>query len=724
MSDINPSTRTGSKPSPHSGSGVEPAVNLPLILWRRRGIVAACVAVCLVIGVAYSFVAKPTYTGVTKLFVTKVEPIDPEAPPRPKILEPGATNYLYAQAGLLVSDTVLEDVLNRAGFDAALGLKPGRDPVEQLRRRLEVEVDETDRTLTLSARNHNAEFSAHLANAVADAYIQYHSIKKRTSSEQALGMLERQREQNASDLEVKREALAAFQRETGLLAFEAQDNEVVMKRLENLSQALTEAQLNALEAKADYDADLAIVQGTGETTEKLKRLIESQRSRGIPSPLDTTGAAERNELRLLGIRLANLREQFTDEAPAIKSLRLRIEELKAQLEDDQAQRMGRLIAAVEKNWQSARAKHTEVRHSLQAHKDAVEKARASSERYHQLRAELDEAERLAEIYDKEIRSLSIAAGTGALQIEVTNPALPPEKPTHNPIKRALALTLALGLGLGGLLALWKDFKEPRLWSPKELAAALGTPLLGVAPHMGGGLDDHQRANRSLQKPGSRAAEAFRAIRTALFYRDPKSGPGAKTVLVTSPCSGQGKTTLVANLAVTMAQAGCRTLILDTNLRRPTLHDRLDVGQGPGLAKLLTGAVEIDAAVRPTAVSNLHVLPAGRTPSNPSEILNSRAFADRLAELSERYDYIVMDSPGTLRVTDARILATLADVTVLALESNPLRFEAEEAADGLRSVGAGPVGLVVTNLERDEKRWGVQALDHPPDSSAQRTRRAA
>lgn len=722
MNNHTQETRIGSTTSPNQGGAAEPIVDLPRILLRRRWWVIASVAVCLGMGVAYSFVADPVYTGVTRLSVTERQPVDETGAPRVTLPSPGSTNYLYTQARLMLSEAILEDVLGHSGLAPVLKLKRDKDPVEELRKRLVVEVDDPKKTLTLSAVDANAEVSSRMANAVVDAYIQFHASKKRSSSEQALSMLDHQQRENNADLKAKRQAMEAFQRETGLLEFEAQNNEVEMQRLENLSQAYTEAQLNALEAKADYDADMEIAQGDGDAVIQLKRLIESQRSRGIPVPLDTVAASQRNELRLLGIRLANLREQFTDASPAIRSLTQRIEELRLQMADEQDQMMGHLIVAVEKNWQAAQSKFTEVRHSLEAHKDRVELARNSSVRFNALLAQVTEAERLAEIYDEKIRALSIAEDVGALGIEVLNTALVPEKATSNPAKRILAMTLAMGLVLGGLLALWKEFRDPRLWSPKELVGVLRAPLLGVTPHMGG-LDDHQRACRAVHRPDSSAAEAFRSIRTALFYQDPKTGAGAKTVLVTSPRSGQGKTTLAANLAITMAQAGCRTLLLDANLRHPAVHDRLETHQGPGLAKLLTGAVEIEAAVCSSKVSNLHVLPAGRAPMNPAEILNSHAFAETLQKLGERYDYIVMDSPATVRLTDSRILATLADATLLALEANPARPDAEQAVEGLRSVGANLVGLVVTNMQRDEKNWNVE-INEPETKAAPVEKRLA
>lgn len=206
------------------------------------------------------------------------------------------------------------------------------------------------------------------------------------------------------------------------------------------------------------------------------------------------------------------------------------------------------------------------------------------------------------------------------------------------------------------------------------------------------------------KPKSLAAEAYRTIRTAVFFGIPKDE--AKTILITSPASGDGKTTLVSNLAITMAQAGQRTLILDGDFRKPRQHEIFEIDGETGLSNVLAGTITLDEAIQPGLVEGLDILSCGQEVPNPSEILNSDAFAGTLQDLSERYDRIIIDSPPVGLVTDSQILAATCDVTLLVLQAEKsTRKHSQQACDGLLSVGAHIFGAVVNDVSRKCDRYG-------------------
>ena len=207
------------------------------------------------------------------------------------------------------------------------------------------------------------------------------------------------------------------------------------------------------------------------------------------------------------------------------------------------------------------------------------------------------------------------------------------------------------------------------------------------------------------EPKSVIAEAYRTIRTAVFFGVPKGG--AKTILVTSPDAGDGKSTLVSNLAIAMAQAGQKTLIIDGDFRKPKQHIIFEFENGRGLSSVLAGTVTLDKAIQAGPVKELDILSCGPEVPNPSEILNSDAFAEIVKEqLAKRYDRIIIDSPPVGLVADSQILAAICDITLLVLRAEKsTRKHSQQARDALTSVGGRLLGAVVNDVPRSHGRYG-------------------
>lgn len=184
-------------------------------------------------------------------------------------------------------------------------------------------------------------------------------------------------------------------------------------------------------------------------------------------------------------------------------------------------------------------------------------------------------------------------------------------------------------------------------------------------------------------------------------------PGkTKTILITSPAPGDGKTTTASNLAIAMAQAGQKVLLMDADFRRPTQHKVFNVDDQVGTTSVLAEQAQLAEAIKPTETPGLSILPCGPLPKNPSEILQSRAFSRLIEQLEERFDHIVIDSPPVMPVTDARILGALCDLTVLVLRAQKSsRRISMQARDSLASVGARVLGVVVNDVPRSRGGYG-------------------
>jgi len=201
-----------------------------------------------------------------------------------------------------------------------------------------------------------------------------------------------------------------------------------------------------------------------------------------------------------------------------------------------------------------------------------------------------------------------------------------------------------------------------------------------------------------------AAEAYRTIRTAVFFGAPKED--ARAIHITSPAPGDGKSTLVSNLAIAMAQAGQRTLVIDADFRKPVQHKIFEIDNGKGVSSVLAGRDTIEQAVRPGGVDGLDIMACGPEVPNPSELLNSDVFNEMLKKLTERYDRVIIDSPPVGPVADAQILAAFCDVTVLVLRAEKsTRRQAQHARDGLLSVGAQLLGAVVNDVQQKHGQYG-------------------
>jgi capsular exopolysaccharide synthesis family protein len=206
----------------------------------------------------------------------------------------------------------------------------------------------------------------------------------------------------------------------------------------------------------------------------------------------------------------------------------------------------------------------------------------------------------------------------------------------------------------------------------------------------------QRGQEILLKSRSSVAEAYRTIRTAVFFGIPKDE--AKTILVTSPAPGDGKSTLASNLAIAMAQAGQKTLILDCDFRKPRQQDIFEHDNKEGFTNIFAENIPIEKVIERGPVNGLDILTRGPEVPNPCEMLNSTAFVDILKKLSEKYDRIIIDSAPVTAVADSQILSAIADVTILVLRAEKsTRRLSQQAMHLLLSVGARVLGVVVNGV---------------------------
>lgn len=262
-------------------------------------------------------------------------------------------------------------------------------------------------------------------------------------------------------------------------------------------------------------------------------------------------------------------------------------------------------------------------------------------------------------------------------VRIVDRAKPPKYPIKPKKKLNLLLGIMVGLGLGVGLTFIKEYLDTSLKSIEEVER-LGFPVLGSIPFISAQRTDHSEnyQNGEIKRiesrlithfaPKSPISEAYRTLRTNIQYA--KVDQPIKTVLVTSSGPGEGKSTSVANLAITFAQMGTKTLLVDTDLRRPVLHGIFGVSREEGLTHVLIGKASLKDVIQPTRIENLDILTSGTLPPNPSELLASKAMEKCLKDLSSQFGIVLFDSPPVIAVTDAAVLSTKLDGVVLVIKS--------------------------------------------------------
>ena len=285
--------------------------------------------------------------------------------------------------------------------------------------------------------------------------------------------------------------------------------------------------------------------------------------------------------------------------------------------------------------------------------------------------------------------------------KVFEPAVVPTEPFSPDVPRNLALGLATGLMLGILVAFLRESLDTKLHSEADVAKVTSTSVVGTI----GVRNPSRQSTGNLfvhEEPLSAAAEGMRRLRTNLQYVG--LAEGARAVVVTSPMPGDGKSSIAANLALTLVDSGLRTLLVDADLRRPSVAEYLDLEDHVGLTAVLIGRASLADVVQEWGPSGLSVLVAGDLPPNPSELLGSRAMVDLLAQMTQQYDFVVFDTPPVQPVTDAVALAKGVDGVLMVVDSRRTRqADLRKSLDAFKRVHAHVLGIVLNKVNRAADR---------------------
>jgi polysaccharide biosynthesis transport protein len=654
------------------------------IILRQRWVVGCCIAVCAILAIAYLLIATRYYSGTAKLYVQQVGPriMDEDQ----KALQT-ADAFLFTQREVMASTPVVAMTLGKPGIRDLKTFDEKDNAFTSFKESLTVEVGKKDELLSVQFDTPYRDEAQKIVAAYVDSYIEYQSKQRHSSSQEVRTILAAEKEKREMDLSRKQGELQAFRQIHGMLSGSDETTNVVKQRLTRITTELTTAQLETINAKSAWDDVQKSILGNPVRKEKFDRLVAVS---GYTAPTAVDDQQLRTNLLTAEANLQALLNsgRYLSGHPAIQNSQAYVDNLNIQY-----------AAAVARRYELAKTKEND----LQASFDQQQKIAIAQHGRVLEDARLDgEVTRLAkniEELDERIKSVAlVAGGSGAPNIQVIEPPTVSKAPTRPYVSRTLALALLAGVVVGCGVACVRDWYDYRLHNADEIKQSLGITVLGLIPRVSDETSPIARGQKIHIDPGSDVAESYRSLRTAIYFGS-KDVP-ARSILVTSPERGDGKTTLASNLAISMAQASRRTLIIDADMRAPMQDLIFSMNGRQGLASVLTGKGTIEDCIRHTGIENLDLLPAGVAARNPSELLNSEKFIQLIEQLSEKYDQVIIDSPPLLAVTDARIIAASADATVLVLRAGKSnRKLGELSIDGLFSVGAKLLGAVVNDVQR-------------------------
>src|SRR5437762_6727691 len=564
---------------------------------------------------------------------------------------------------------------------------------------LHVVLEPNTRIIDIHYRSPNKELAARVVNTLANTYIEQNFKTRFESTMQASDWLSRQLVDLQMKVETSQEKLVKYQKDHQILGIDEKQN-ITTAKLDELNKELTAAESARMEKESVYRLSDSV------DTESAAAVANSSSAKGSGSTsglLDKLQAAKAD----LKIQIAQVSTQFGPAYPKLAELNNQVQEIDLQIQGETKKVGGRLRG----DYLAALQRENMLRSALEEQKQQENKLNESAIEYSLLKRDFETNRTLYEGLLQKLKEAGVTAGLRSNNIRPVDIARTPGAPAEPNVPRNLGFALALGLTSGIGLAFLLEGIDNTVRTPEQAQIISGLPSLGMIP-LGSknGVEASVRQRLAVasskevvelitqSRPQSQMAESYRALRTSLLLTSLGAPP--KVILITSALPQEGKTTTSINTAIVLAQKGVRVLLIDADLRRPSIHKTLGMGPKMGLSNVLTGNATIQqATVRSSILPGLFILPAGTPPPNPAELLASSNMRDVLTELREQYDHIVVDTPPALSVTDAVVMSTRADAVVLVIRSGQTTKQAlRRSRDLLMQVNARVAGVLLNAVD--------------------------
>jgi len=565
---------------------------------------------------------------------------------------------------------------------------------------LRVSLSPNTRIIEVHYRSPDAQMAANVVNTLMQTYVENNFKARFESTMQASDWLSKQLVDLQMKVETSQEKLVRYQKEHEIVGADEKQN-ITMAKLDELNRELTAAESERIDK------------------ESLYRLVESEDPDAIASSasaIESAGGQQsstgllstlRSKEADLKIQIADLNTQFGPSYPKLAQLNNQLKEIDAQMQAE----LKKVVAKVRGAYNTALQRENMLHEALDKQKQQANKLNESAIEYTLLKRDVDTNRQLYEGLLQKLKEAGVSAGLKSNNFRIVDSARPPTAPIEPNVPRNLLFAAVLGLATGVGLAFLIEALDNTVRTTEQAQLISGVASLGMIPLGSKSASEGPNPKRLViasskeavelvtqVRPQSQMAESYRALRTSLLLSN--SGAPPKVIAVTSALPQEGKTTTSINTAVVLAQKGVRVLLIDADLRRPSIHKTLGMGPHSGLSNVLTGSTTLEQAISRTSIlPNLFVLPAGTPPPNPAELLASTNMRDVLNQLREQYDHIVIDTPPSLSVTDAVVLSPRADAVVLVIRSGQTTKQAlRRSRDILMQVNAKVVGVLLNAVD--------------------------
>jgi polysaccharide biosynthesis transport protein len=543
--------------------------------------------------------------------------------------------------------------------------------------------------------------SQELAAAHANTFIRMNLETRFELTKEAREFLEKKLSESKVKAVASEQALQRFRQKHGVVSLEGNQN-IVIERMVDLNKRLTESRARRIELES-------LLQTTkGRNVDYLSEVIDNSLILQLKGRLEGLEAEQ--------ARLATI---FKPDHPRLAELNQQIRQARRRLNLE----ISNVVRGIESDYNAARAREAALQAEADSQQQAALDLKDLGVQYAILQGELNTNHAVLESISKRINETSIASDSPISNIQIVEPAERPLLPSYPQALRNLLLATALGLVLGVSLALLREHMDSTMRTPEDVWRAVAVPTLGVVPHLkslarleyrfnrlpkgsplrrlthrwsSGGLAGPSALTVS-HHPLSLLAESYRVIRTVLFLGQAERPP--QVILLTSAQPGEGKTTITLNLAITIAQSGRTVIVVDADLRRGNCHLPLGMQNRYGLTQVLADSLPLEEGVQSTAVPGFSLLSRGSIPPNPTDLLGSSKMKEVLAALRERFDFVLIDTPPALAISDTAVLSVLCDGIVLVLRNQSTTTDsAQHVIERLQAVGARILGAVLNGID--------------------------
>ncbi len=610
---------------------------------------------------------------------------------------------LDTQVKVLESDLLALQVIRDLKLDKNPSFAGGGEDamLQRFRNSLKVVVIPRTRVLEIQFLSPDPRLSAEVVNTVANAYIDQNFKTKFEATQRVSEWLTRQLADLQIKVETSQEKLVRYQQEKGILGLDEKQN-IVTSKLDQLNKDLTDAEADRIQKEALYRMAEA---GDTEHVAKLDASVLLDRLRNQEADLRT--------------QLADINTQFGPSYPKYQEVQNQLLAVQSNIK----QEVERIAQRMKSEYAAALQRERMLQAALESQKQEANQLNESAIEYNLLKRDLDTNRQVYEGLLQKLKEAGVSAGLRSSNVRIIDVARVPERPAKPNVPRNVALGLLIGAMVGMVLAMALDTFDNTVRSPEQIESIVGLPSLGIIPLMSANVSRYSvypsrrltsSANQytgpteiiSHSRPKSNLAESYRALRTSILL-SALGGP-PKVVLVTSSLPREGKTTTSINTAIVLAQKGGRVLLVDADLRRPSVGGVMKLSQAAGLTTVLAGGDSCESAIQQIPfIPNLSVLPAGPVPPHPSELLGSDKMRELIAQWREQYEHVVIDTPPVLSVTDAVLLSVDMDAVILVVRASQTTKQAlRRSRELLARVNARVLGVVVNafDVHSSESRY--------------------